>query len=294
MVALMKIISSILVMKTAGHRAFIHMKRESIKKQFEYVPKSANQQKYADCLNNLSNKLIVVLGPAGTGKTLFACKQAINELKSGTVDKIVLTRPIVSVEEELGFLPGNINKKMDPWTRPMFDLFLEYYTQKEIDSMMNAGTVEISPIGYMRGRTFKNCFIICDEMQNSSPNQMLMAVTRIGFGSRMVITGDLNQSDKGSLQNGLADFTNKIRSYSSENKNDTPSIRIVELEKSDVERSKIVSKVLDIYDFKPFPKVASFYETNSSYSNEAIKSNKQKVGENDAALIPASHYFRTL
>jgi phosphate starvation-inducible PhoH-like protein len=149
-----------------------------------------------DYLNNKKNDLIVAVGPAGSGKTMFACLKAMESLRKNDVNKIILTRPVVPVEEDIGFLPGNIVKKMDPWTRPIFDLFLEYYSQNEITQMINNGIIEISPLAYMRGRTFKNAFIIADEMQNSSPNQMMMLTTRIGTNSRMVITGDLDQSDK--------------------------------------------------------------------------------------------------
>jgi phosphate starvation-inducible PhoH-like protein len=148
-----------------------------------YKPRSDNQKQYVSYLNNASVPIVFGIGPAGCGKTLFACVSAIDGLKRGLFQKIVLTRPIVPVEEEeLGFLPGTLVKKMDPWTRPLMDIFLEYYPQHEIDFMLGSGVIEISPLAYMRGRTFKRCFIIADEMQNSSPGQMLMLTTRIGDG----------------------------------------------------------------------------------------------------------------
>jgi len=216
-----------------------------------YFPKSINQKRYVQYLDDKDNKIIAGVGPAGTGKTLFACLQGIKELQRGDVNKIILTRPVVPVEEDLGFLPGNLNKKMDPWVRPVFDLFLEYFTQKDIDAMLNANVLEISPLAYMRGRTFKRSFIIADEMQNSSPNQMMMVTTRIGVGSRMVLTGDLKQCDKGHI-NGLGDFIHRLHSYkewyySGEMHKEPLGIRVVEFEKEDVERSPIVKHVLGIY-----------------------------------------------
>jgi phosphate starvation-inducible PhoH-like protein len=209
-----------------------------------YSPKGYNQQLYVDTLNKPSNKLLFVVGPAGTGKTMFACLKAAELLKSGEINKVVITRPIVTVDEDLGFLPGNIAKKMDPWTRPIFDLFMEYYTKTEIDNLINTNGIEISPLAYMRGRTFKNSFIIADEMQNSSPSQMKMLTTRIGTNSRMVITGDLEQSDR-TTDNGLKDILTKFKNY--KRNYEDPLIKIIEMKNSDVERSEIVRKIIDIY-----------------------------------------------
>ena len=206
-----------------------------------YKPKTINQQKYLTAIDNEENKLIIVHGPAGTGKTLFACVNAIEYLKNNIVEKIILTRPVVSVEEEIGYLPGNINQKMDPWTRPLFDIFLEYYKKPDIDRMIENQVIEIIPLGYMRGRTFKNSYIIADEMQNSSPNQFKMITTRLGDNSRMVVTGDLKQSDL-TENNGLSDFLDRCKS---KNLNE---ISIVKLDQDDVERSSLVKTVLSIYE----------------------------------------------
>jgi len=178
-----------------------------------YKPKSPNQELYYKYLNDPDIPIVFGIGPAGCGKTLLACVTAIEELRRGNIQKIILTRPIVPVEEEeLGFLPGNLIHKMDPWTRPIFDIFLEFYQQRDLDSMLQTGVIEISPLAYMRGRTFKRCFIIADEMQNSTPNQMLMLTTRIGDSTKMAITGDLKQSDR-CAANGLLDFMNKYKAY---------------------------------------------------------------------------------
>jgi len=213
-----------------------------------YKPKSDNQRDYVAHLSTEATKIVIGVGPAGTGKTLFACNQAIDQLRQGTIGKIIITRPLVSVEEEIGFLPGNLIMKMDPWTRPIFDILLEYYTQKDIDTMLRSGVIEIAPLAYMRGRTFKNAWIVADEMQNSSPNQMLMLMTRLGEGSKLVITGDLKQSDR-MQDNGLKDLMCKIRQRQLQhnNTNAIEGIGFVELEVTDVERSPIVRRVLELY-----------------------------------------------
>ena len=284
-----------------------------------YKPKSYNQEQYVKYLNDYKTKVLFAVGPAGTGKTMFACNTAIQELKSGNINKIILTRPVVPVEEDIGFLPGNINKKMDPWTRPIFDIFLEFFSQKDIDLMVCNNIIEISPLAYMRGRTFKRAFVIADEMQNSSPNQMLMLTTRIGDGSKMVITGDLKQSDKGQ-NSGLSDFIIKYKLYervvkARQNSDNfyNPSIRIIELNNTDIERSPVVVNILDIYstteddakkaelDAKKVNSVELQEELRKEVQkNEPAQNTNGKSGFNaelfvrgpdfnDAALIPRSH-----
>ena len=224
-----------------------------------YKPRTENQATYVKHLTDVATPIVVWVGPAGSGKTLFACCQAVSALNSGFIQKIILTRPVVPVEEDMGFLPGNLNQKMDPWTRPIFDILLEFYAQKDIDTMLHNGVLEISPLAYMRGRTFKNAFIIADEMQNSSPNQMLMLTTRIGDKSKLVITGDLQQCDRGPA-NGLADFIAKVRGYEIRDaidrkllgkKKEGSGIRIVEMKSEDIQRSPIVTKLIDIYSREP-------------------------------------------
>ena len=251
-----------------------------------YTPKSDNQKAYVNALNKKDDCITIVTGPAGTGKTLMACNSAIQYLKETKIDKIIITRPVVSVEEDIGFLPGTIAKKMDPWTRPIFDIFEEYYSRTQVTNMVLNGQIEISPLGFMRGRTFKNAFIIADEMQNSSPNQMYMLLTRIGTNSRMVITGDLEQSDKFE-NNGLKDLLIKYK-----NSEKLKNILLVELDKTDVQRSELVKDVMKIYE-----KQDTVIKTNSipfTISNSPIKNpNTRKLimeitnnGSNDAALMP--------
>jgi len=234
------------------------------KLSFEYTGKTVNQKIYVNELNNKNNTIIISVGPAGTGKTLLACSNAIENLKKKKIEKIIITRPVVTVEEEIGFLPGNMVKKMDPWTRPLFDIFSEYYSNSEINNMIINGQIEISPLGYMRGRTFKNSFIIADEMQNSSPNQMLMLLTRIGDNSKMVITGDLKQSDR-KEDNGLHELINKIKNYKKYNNvEEIDKIKLVELNNTDIQRSETVEAILKIYNYE---------NLNESVNNTIIKIN---------------------
>jgi len=177
------------------------------KKKVVLIPRSLNQEEYIEKLLDTKNIILFATGPAGTGKTMLAVLTAIKAYKEGQIKKIVVTRPAVGVDDERhGFLPGDINRKMEPWTRPIFDVFEEYYSIKEIANMLENNIIEIAPLAYMRGRTFKQAFIIADEMQNATPNQMKMLLTRIGEDSRMVVTGDIQQTDRKEAQNGLLDF----------------------------------------------------------------------------------------
>jgi len=209
-----------------------------------YNPKTENQKKYVEYLDAKTDYILSIIGPAGTGKTLFACNKAIQQLKNKSIEKIIITRPTVSVDEEIGFLPGNIEQKLQPWTRPIYEIFLELYSKSELTNMIKNNIIEISPLSFMRGRTFKNSFIIADEMQNSTPNQMLMLLTRIGVNSRMVITGDLAQSDR-MENNGLKDFVFKLK-----NNNMPENLYLIEMEEQDVQRSKLVYDILQLYNTK--------------------------------------------
>ena len=176
----------------------------------QIIPRNRSQEKYILELLDDTKNIVFGIGPAGTGKTLLACQTAVKAFLNGDVEKIVVTRPAVSADEDLGFLPGTLEEKMAPWTRPIFDVFREYFYSNEIESMISEGVIEISPLAYMRGRTFKNSYIIADEMQNATPNQMKMLLTRIGTGSSMIVTGDLAQADK-LKDNGLIDFVNHLK-----------------------------------------------------------------------------------
>jgi phosphate starvation-inducible protein PhoH and related proteins len=211
------------------------------KQQVNIVPRNVSQEFYVDLLKNPKKYIVFAIGPAGTGKTMLAVQMAIKLFKEGTVGKIIVTRPAVSVDEDHGFLPGTLNQKMEPWTRPIFDVFQEYYHPKEIAEMLEDGVIEISPLAYMRGRTFKNAFVIADEMQNATPSQMKMLLTRLGENSRMIVTGDLNQADRPS-ENGLLEFCDLYGQGG-----DSRMIAMAKFEVKDVERHPAVREVLKIY-----------------------------------------------
>ena len=208
-------------------------------KRVELLPRNTAQETYVEAL--LDKRMVFAVGPAGTGKTLLAVLRAIMALRNQEVTKIILTRPAVSVDEKHGFLPGDLNAKMEPWTKPIFDVFEEYYGLPETRKMLDEGIIEIAPLGFMRGRTFKYSYVIADEMQNATPEQMKMLLTRIGDGSSMIITGDLKQHDRGFDKNGLKDFLEKLEPRT------TSSMAVCRFGKQHVERDQLVSEVLDIY-----------------------------------------------
>jgi phosphate starvation-inducible PhoH-like protein len=211
------------------------------KQQVLIVPRNVSQENYLELLKNPKKFIVFAIGPAGTGKTMMGVQMAIKLFKEGVVNKIIITRPAVSVDEEHGFLPGTLNQKMEPWTRPIMDVFEEYYHPKEIAEMLEDGVIEISPLAYMRGRTFKNAFIVADEMQNATPSQMKMLLTRLGENSRMVVTGDLNQADRPS-ENGLLEFCSLYGQGG-----DYRMIAMAQFGTRDVERHPVVREILSIY-----------------------------------------------
>lgn len=211
------------------------------KNRVTIYPKNLSQETYILTLQDPKKDIVFAIGPAGTGKTLLACQHAVKMFQEGEVEKIVVTRPAVSVDEQHGFLPGDLNEKMQPWTRPIFDVFGEYYYSKEIQEFIAEGVIEISPLAYMRGRTFKNSLIIADEMQNATPSQMKMLLTRLGEGSKMIVTGDLQQADR-PTKNGLLEFLNLYNNFSDHN-----HVDICRFSTDDIERHEAVKEVLAIY-----------------------------------------------
>ena len=209
-------------------------------KNVQILPRNKNQETYVLTLTDPEKDIVFGIGPAGTGKTMLACQVAVQSFFSKEVDKIIVTRPAVSNDEDLGFLPGTLEEKMAPWTRPIFDVFRQYFYANEIESMIKEGVIEISPLAYMRGRTFKDAYIIADEMQNATPNQMKMLLTRIGDNSKMVVTGDLAQADR-IKDNGLVDFIKQF------NRSSSSKIATVQFNQKDIERHDVVKEVLKIY-----------------------------------------------
>jgi phosphate starvation-inducible PhoH-like protein len=212
------------------------------KRPIHLTAKTENQQQYISALLDDNTDIVVVSGPAGTGKTYLAMQAAIKALKAGDCDRIILTRPAIGVEDEQhGFLPGDINQKMEPWTRPLIDVLREYYMAKEISRMLEEQIVEITPLAFCRGRNFKHSWIVLDEAQNATPGQLKMIMTRIGVGSKMVITGDTDQADRRTADNGLLDLKSRLR-------NDMiPGLQLCEFDTADIQRHKIISYILDLY-----------------------------------------------
>jgi phosphate starvation-inducible PhoH-like protein len=210
------------------------------KNQVEIIPRNKHQESYMLKLLDQEKDIVFGIGPAGTGKTILAVQVAVKMFKEGHVDKIIVTRPAVSADEDLGFLPGTLEEKMAPWTRPIFDVLREYFTARDLEGMIEEGVLEIAPLAYMRGRTFKNSFIVADEMQNATQNQMKMLLTRLGVGSQMAVTGDLNQADR-LKDNGLIDFTRLMENARADH------LDIVQFEQGDIERHKAVKQVLEVY-----------------------------------------------
>lgn len=208
----------------------------------DLVPRSRNQETLVLNLQNNDNHIVVAVGPAGTGKTYLAMQAAVKNLREGRCDRIIMTRPAVGVEDENhGFLPGNLVAKMEPWTRPLLDVVREYYRPQDIAAMIDNQVIEIAPLAFMRGRSFKNAWIIADEMQNATPNQVKMLMTRIGSNSKIVITGDIEQADRKGSDNGLWDLCNRLVT------GPVPGIAVCELSAKDVQRHPIISKVLELY-----------------------------------------------
>jgi phosphate starvation-inducible protein PhoH len=204
-------------------------------------PKNRSQEIYNSMLKSKTKKIILATGPAGTGKTLFATEHGVRYFLMGIYDKLIFTRPSVSVDEDLGFLPGTLEDKMAPWIRPIYDVLHQFISPREVTALLEDKVIEIAPLGYMRGRTFKNAWIVADEMQNSTISQMKMLLTRLGENSRLVITGDLDQHDRPNELNGLEDFLDKFRGKRSS------SIGSFEFDRSDIQREEVVKEILDIY-----------------------------------------------
>ena len=196
-------------------------------------PKTAGQCKYMLALRS-QKPIVIGTGPAGSGKTMLACQIGIEHIYNSPRGRVVLTRPIVAADEDMGYLPGDMDKKMEPWTKPMLDIFEKYLSHNQMDRC-----ISIEPLGYMRGRTFNNTIIIADEMQNSTPNQMKMLLTRLGENTKLIVTGDLDQSDLGE-NNGLEHLIYKMSGM------DLTYIEHAEMGKDDIVRHPAVNEVLKV------------------------------------------------
>lgn len=202
-------------------------------------PKTANQKLYVDAIDR--NTVVFGIGPAGTGKTYLAMAKAVQALQRKDVSRIILTRPAVEAGERLGFLPGTLNDKIDPYLRPLYDALHDMMDPETIQRLMAAGTIEVAPLAYMRGRTLNDAFIILDEAQNTTPQQMKMFLTRLGFGSRIVVTGDITQVD---LPSGTKSGLRVVK----EILDGLDDIHFALLEAEDVVRHRLVGAIVSAYN----------------------------------------------
>ena len=219
-------------------------------------PKTANQKKYVDAID--ANTITFGIGPAGSGKTYLAMAKAIQSLQAKQVNRIILTRPAVEAGERLGFLPGTLHEKIDPYLRPLFDALHDMIDQDAIPRLMNSGVIEVAPLAYMRGRTLNDAFIILDEAQNTTGEQMKMFLTRLGFGSKMVVTGDVTQVDlPNNSQSGLKIVQDILK--------DVDDISFIHLNAEDVVRNRLVGDIVTAY---------GSWDENISKSTFPIRSGK--------------------
>ncbi len=201
-------------------------------------PKTLNQKRYVDAIDR--HTIVFSIGPAGTGKTYLAMAKAVQALQAKVVNRIILTRPAVEAGERLGFLPGTLYEKIDPYLRPLYDALHDMLDSETVASLVEAGTIEVAPLAYMRGRTLNDAFILLDEAQNTTPEQMKMFLTRLGFGSRIVVTGDVTQIDlPGGVRSGLQVVQDIL--------DGVEDVTFVELTSTDVVRHRLVSEIVDAY-----------------------------------------------
>jgi phosphate starvation-inducible PhoH-like protein len=204
-----------------------------------------NQDHYLKELRKEDNKIVICVGPTGTGKTAIACYYAIGQLLKNQCKRIIITRPLVTVDnEDMGFLPGSLEDKFAPWSRPLMDAFLEKVSLPVLKKFIEDGQIEIVPLGFIRGRTFKDSIVILDEAQNTSPGQMLTAMTRLGWNSKLIITGDLMQRDV--MKNGLADIISRFTRFVNSGK-PCEGVSLVNLADTDIIRSDVCKMVLKLY-----------------------------------------------
>lgn len=217
----------------SGSGIFIKTMKKTVK------PYSAMQEIYIKALGE--KDLVFSIGPAGTGKTYLAVAMAVELFNSGKVEKIILSRPAVEAGEKLGFLPGDLKEKVDPYLRPLYDALFDMMPAERLNRYMENGEIEVAPLAFMRGRTFSNAFIILDEAQNTTATQMKMFLTRLGQGARMVVTGDLTQTDlPRDVKSGLADATRKLSKLT--------GVEIVRFSDLDVVRHKLAARIIQAYD----------------------------------------------
>ena len=224
---------------TINLREYFFKDRQQQDKRRRVSPKSVNQRRYLDAIERAD--IVLGVGPAGTGKTYLAMAQAVNYLKTKQINRIILARPAVEAGERLGFLPGDLQEKVNPYFRPLYDALYEMLDAEQVSRLIDRGTVEVAPIAFMRGRTLNDAFVILDEAQNTTHEQMKMFLTRLGFGSKAVITGDITQIDLASpSQSGLLDSINILK--------DMNEIAFCDFDSQDVVRNQLVKLIVNAYD----------------------------------------------
>lgn len=236
-------------------------------------PKTQGQKEYVDAIEE--NTIVFGIGPAGTGKTYLAMAKAVQALQRKEVTRIILTRPAVEAGERLGFLPGTLNDKIDPYLRPLYDALNEMMDPDIVPRLMATGTIEVAPLAYMRGRTLNDSFVVLDEAQNTTPEQMKMFLTRLGFGTRMVVTGDITQVDLPQGASGLRLVTRVL--------NDIEDIHFSRLTSADVVRHSLVGRIVDAYSEYDEQRMAQRAEREQAheFANRAERRGGQRPGPRD-------------
>ncbi len=218
----------------------LHAERiQTSQRKSTVLPKTTGQKKYVEAIR--THDVTLGVGPAGTGKTYLAMAMAVSALREGTVSRIILTRPAVEAGEALGFLPGDLHEKLTPYLRPLYDALHDMLPGEEIEKHMERGVIEVAPLAYMRGRTLNNAFIVLDEAQNTTPEQMLMFLTRLGFNSKAVVTGDPTQTDlPGHKTSGLREAVKVLQQVE--------GIAVIEFSKRDIVRHPLVQRIIVAYE----------------------------------------------
>ncbi|GEK87625.1 phosphate starvation protein PhoH [Microbacterium aerolatum] len=236
-------------------------------------PKTPGQKEYVDAIEE--NTIVFGIGPAGTGKTYLAMAKAVQALQRKEVNRIILTRPAVEAGERLGFLPGTLNDKIDPYLRPLYDALNEMMDPEIVPRLMATGTIEVAPLAYMRGRTLNDSFVVLDEAQNTTPEQMKMFLTRLGFGTKMVVTGDITQVDLPQGASGLRLVTRVL--------NEIDDIHFARLTSDDVVRHSLVGRIVDAYSEYDEQRTAARHEREQAaeFANRAERRGNQRPGPRD-------------
>ncbi|WP_307454130.1 MULTISPECIES: PhoH family protein [Microbacterium] len=236
-------------------------------------PKTAGQKEYVDAIDD--NTIVFGIGPAGTGKTYLAMAKAVQALQRKEVNRIILTRPAVEAGERLGFLPGTLTDKIDPYLRPLYDALNEMMDPDIVPKLMATGTIEVAPLAYMRGRTLNDSFVVLDEAQNTTPEQMKMFLTRLGFGTRMVVTGDITQVDLPQGASGLRLVTRVL--------SDIDDIHFSRLTSDDVVRHSLVGRIVDAYSEYDEKRLAARRERDeaSEFATRAERRGQSAAGPRD-------------